>query len=67
VWQAKKEAQKIVSDAKREITEEREQAIQEAKKEISELIIKAVEKIIEEKVDAEKDRQIIEKTLKEIT
>lgn len=59
----KQEQQQLVARAKAQIEEERKAAIGEAKAELADLVISATERVLKEKVDAAKDRQIIERAL----
>jgi F0F1-type ATP synthase membrane subunit b/b' len=55
---------KSVEDAINKIEEEKRMMIAEAKEEIAGLVMLATEKIINEKVDEEKDREIINSVVK---
>ena len=61
--EAKAQAEKIVTVAKAEIEQEKQKTIAEIKSEIGSLIVAATEKIVGEKMDEEKDREIIEKAI----
>jgi len=61
---AKTQAEKILAGAKVEIEQEKQKTIAEIKSEIGGLVVAATEKILEEKIDGEKDKEIIEKSLK---
>jgi len=61
--EAKTQAKKILADAKAEIGREKKKTIGEIKSEIGGLVAMAAEKVIEEKVDSKKDREIIEKSI----
>ncbi len=50
--------------AKEQIQAEKDKMLQEAKTEIGQLVLAATEKILEEKLDAQKDKELIEKTVK---
>jgi len=61
---AKEQSEKISEDAKKSIEREKGRIITEAKNEIAELVITASEKLIREKIDRNKDKEIIEKSIK---
>jgi F-type H+-transporting ATPase subunit b len=61
--EAKVQAEKIIANAKADIEHEKEKTIAEIKSEIGGLVVAAAEKVIGEKMDAKKDREIIEKSL----
>lgn len=61
---AKEQSGKILEDAKEQIEQEKNKAVKEAKTEISELVMSATEKIIGEKMTSEKDKELIEKSIK---
>jgi F-type H+-transporting ATPase subunit b len=61
--EARNGSDKILEDAKRQIEQEKEKIIAEAKTEVANLVILATEKIIGEKMDKEKDKELIEKSL----
>lgn len=60
---AKEQAQKIIEETKEIIKKERETMVAEVKKEIGSLVILATEKLISEKIDKEKDRELIETSI----
>ena len=60
---AKEQAEKIITDAKAEIEREKEKTIGEIKLEIGGLVVAAAEKMIGEKMDEKKDREMIEKAI----
>lgn len=62
--EAKAQAEKVIADAKAEIDREKQKTILEIKSEIGELVVAAVERVLEEKIDEKKDKEIIEKSLK---
>lgn len=62
--EAKTQAEKIIAGAKVEIEREKEKTIGEIKSEIGSLVVAAAEKIIDEKLDASKDKKLIEESLK---
>lgn len=63
---AKKEIEILVEQARKNIILEKEKMVVDLKKETVDLIVKALEKILTEKVDSEKDKKIIEEALKKI-
>lgn len=66
IQKAKERKEELVSQAKAEIEEEKVQALKAARVALGQLVITATQKVLEEKVDEEKDREIVEKALKEI-
>lgn len=56
---AKQEIEVLVEQAKKNIKIEKEDMMQGLKKETAELVVAAVEKILNEKVDAKKDKEMI--------
>ncbi len=64
--QSKKEIESLVIQAKEKIKEEREEMILAIKKDAGELVITALEKILKEKVDNNKDKELIESAVKSI-
>lgn len=62
--EAKVQAEKILAGAKAEIEQEKQKTIAEIKSEIGGIVIAATEKIIDEKMDGKKDKELIEKSLK---
>jgi len=63
--EAKPEAESLISKARTEIQRERDEAIDELRKEVAELTVSAAEKVIEQKLDKEAHRQLIDKVLDE--
>ncbi|MFC2015090.1 F0F1 ATP synthase subunit B [Chloroflexota bacterium] len=63
--EAKPEAEVLIFKARVEIQRERDEAIDELRKEVAELTITAAEKVIEQKLDKEAHRQLIDKVLDE--
>jgi F-type H+-transporting ATPase subunit b len=61
---AKEQSEKIMKDAERKIEEERKKMMAEIKSEVAELVISATGKIIDEKLDAHKDKELIEKAIR---
>jgi F-type H+-transporting ATPase subunit b len=62
--EAKLQSEKIIAGAKSEIEQEKQKTITEIKSEIGELVVAATEKIVGEKIDDKRDREIIEKAIK---
>jgi len=62
--ESKKQAEKIITGAKAEIAREKEKTVREIKSEIGSLVVAATEKMIGEKIDKDKDKELIEKSLK---
>ncbi len=59
--EAKKQSDKIIANAKDQIEQEKNKMITEVKSEIGSLVVAATEKIIGEKIDEKKDKELIEK------
>ncbi len=62
---AKPEAEALVAKARQEIQQERDEAIAELRREFTDLTIAAAEKIIEQELDKEAHRKLIDKVLDE--
>ena len=62
---AKPEAEALVARARNEIQQERDEAITELRKEFTDLTISAAEKVIEQELDKEAHRKLIDKVLEE--
>ncbi len=62
--EAKGQAEKIIAGAKIEIEQEKQKTIAEIKAEIGGLVVAATEKVIEEKIDEKKDKELIERAIK---
>lgn len=63
VVEAKAQAEKILSDSAKKIEQEKDQMMQEVKGQIAELVISATGKIVDMKIDGEKDKELINKAL----
>jgi F-type H+-transporting ATPase subunit b len=63
--EARQEAEVIVARARTEIERERDQAIDEVKREFVDLAIRAAEKVVNESLDREKHRRLIEEVLEQ--
>ena len=61
---AKEQSQKILADAEKKIEMEKNKMMQEVKGQIAELVVTATGKVIGEKIDADKDKDLINKSLK---
>ena len=61
--ESKTQAEKILANAKAEIGREKEKTIREIKSEIGGLVAMAAEKVIDEKMDEKRDKEMIEKSL----
>jgi F-type H+-transporting ATPase subunit b len=61
--ESKVQAEKIIANAKAEIEREKEKTILEIRSEIGSLVTAAAGKVIDEKIDEKKDRELIEKSL----
>lgn len=57
-------AKRLLEEATEKIREEKDKAMASAKAEIGELVMLSVEKILREKVDATKDKELLEKIVK---
>ena len=62
--QAKEQNKKMIDVAKESIEQEKRKILAEAKSEIAGLVMAATEKVIGEKIDANKDKELIEKSIK---
>jgi len=63
IAQAKKEAEALLERARGEILLEKDRAIAELRKEFADITISAAEKVINEELDADKHRKVIEDVL----
>jgi F-type H+-transporting ATPase subunit b len=63
---ARSEAQQILESARREIARERDQAIAQLRKESVDLALAAASKLMEEKMDAPRDRELVMDYLSDI-
>jgi len=63
--EAKPEAEALINRARQEIQRERDEAIGELRNEIADLTIAAAEKVIEQSLDKEAHRKLIDKVLEE--
>ena len=65
--EARHEGDSLLTKARGEIQRERDEAIGELRREFADLTIQVAEKVIERSLDKEAHRQLIEKTLDEMT
>lgn len=63
ITEAKTQSEKILSDSAKKIEQEKNQMMQEVKGQIAELVIAATGKVIGEKIDSEKDAQLIKNAI----
>ncbi len=63
IVEAKTQAEKILADSAKKIELEKNQMMQEVKGQIASLVISATSKIIDTKIDEEKDKDLINKAL----
>jgi F-type H+-transporting ATPase subunit b len=61
---AKEQNEKMIGDAKKMIEQEKGKMLGEVKSEIAGLVVAATEKIIHEKLDEKKDKELIERIVK---
>ncbi|MFA5872007.1 MAG: F0F1 ATP synthase subunit B [Parcubacteria group bacterium] len=64
VAESKTQSDKLISDARAQIEQEKQKMFSEIKSEIGGLVVAATEKIIDEKLSSEKDKNLIEKVIK---
>lgn len=64
VLEARNQGEKLLLGAKSQIEQEKNKMLSEVKGEIANLVVLATEKIIGEKLDQNKDRELIEKAIK---
>ncbi|GAB4291546.1 MAG: F0F1 ATP synthase subunit B [Ignavibacteriaceae bacterium] len=64
--EGKEQSRKMIEEAKEEIERQNQAAFEELRKQVADIAIKAAEKIINETLDQEKQRKIVEKYLNEI-
>ena len=63
IIEAKNQSEKILSDSAKKIEQEKNQMMQEVKGQIAELVIAATGKVLNEKIDGEKDAQLIKNAI----
>jgi len=66
IEKAKQEIGQIINQEKAKMQTEKAETLKEIKKEISGLVVDAVEKVLDEKMDAKADKELIQKIAKEI-
>lgn len=64
--ESKDQAKKIIEDASAEIERKKNAAFEELKNQIAEISVNAAERIMKENIDADKNKQIVNKYLSEI-
>lgn len=64
VLEARNQSEKLLVSAKSQIEQEKNKMLTEVKGEIANLVVLATEKIIGEKLDKEKDKELIEKSIR---
>lgn len=64
VLETKAQTERMIEEAKKNIEQEKGKMIAEVKSEIAGLVVAATEKVISEKLDKEKDKELIEKVIK---
>ena len=67
IAEAKKQKENIINDAVAEIEQNKKAALQAIRLEVADMVIYATEKIIAEKLDKDKDKQLIDKYLVELS
>ena len=63
--EAKKEAQLVIDRSRVEIQRERDETVEALRREFADIAIMAAEKVIEERLDKEANRKLIDKVLEE--
>lgn len=63
---AKVEIENLIEQAKRNIRSERDEMVADVRRAGADLVVAALEKILSEKIDDKKDRQLIEEMIKKI-
>lgn len=66
VENAKAESERILNQTKAAVAAEKDQMLKEVREEIATLVVGASERILREKLDEKKDRELIQSALKEI-
>ncbi len=66
ISKANEEAQKILENAKKEIENKKQEALTELKELVADLSIQAAEKILDESLDKEKHRKLVEKLIQNL-
>jgi len=60
VKKTEEEIEELMKKAERKIQEKKEQMLQDLKKDVAGLVVQATEKVLDEKIDSSKDRELIE-------
>jgi len=63
----KEEIEKLVEQTKKNIKLEKEEMVAGIKLEVADLVVAAMEKVLSEKMNSEKDRKLIEESLKKLS
>ena len=63
---ARSETENIVADAKLAIAHEKEQMLQEVKGYVADLVVLTAEKVLREKIDSKKDKELVEAAIKQL-
>lgn len=66
IEEAREKVKKAIEEAKESISNEKELAIEDAKTELGNLVLMATKKVLGEKVDANIDKDVIERSIKEL-
>ncbi len=66
VKEANRRVEKMIEDANKKIEEEKNKMLAEVKGEVAKLVALATEKVIDEKIDEGKDKEMIEKAVEKI-
>ena len=64
VADAKNQSEKILAEAQKKLEQEKSQMFTEVKAQVAQLVVSATGKMIGEKLDSEKDKELIEKAIK---
>ena len=64
VTKAKEDIAQVISGEKEKIAREKAESLKEIKKEVADLVVLTVEKLLDEKMTADKDRELIKKLIK---
>lgn len=62
--EAKKKSEEIVDNTRKQLEEEKKRMLSEIKSEVADLVVAATGKVIDEKMDDKKDKEIIERSIK---
>ncbi len=60
---ASSEAERLIAETKKTLGKEKERLIDEAREDLAELVLLAVEKVVRERLDNEKDKALIRETI----